>query len=430
MEQLDIGWYDQQLVCRATKLRRVTERTMKTIDIPALIIPWRKAIDAFAARGHSARSVLQEEKLVWRTLSRLSGRKGIMHLGRAIPVDSALRDLLLDFCRGVIRFEKPTWQLEPACCPTCSTRRQVPRVLRLEWTRQHMEVHQQRVAGILIGLAAGDENGGPTEMALRLAESLLERKCYEPDEVFARYLDWHREGSYDTGPVTGRVLAHVLDGISRANAVEQTDIELKGMTAGCNAAHRAGVLAMAPWLSIDALVDAARTEAHLTHHHPIAADAAIAVAVQCRDQVIGRSRFKRGHLGRISTQLHPEIQQALRGPSPTQAQIVEPDSPARKQLHAGGYSPGTLHTALAFARTPRYPAASLLAAKDFAGPDNYCPVLVGAFLGARFGAGAFEGHLRHHPRAHVARINEAAWGLADLWRPNQGNWIAARTSGE
>jgi hypothetical protein len=48
-------------------------------------------------------------------------------------------------------------------------------------------------------------------------------------------------------------------------------------------------------------------------------------------------------------------------------------------------------------------------------------VLVGAFLGARFGIEAFgDDQLRHHRPEHVARIRRVALGLADLWRPNEG----------
>lgn len=127
-----------------------------------------------------------------------------------------------------------------------------------------MDTYQDRVAGLLIGLAAGDENGGPTEMALRLAQSLLSCGRYDPDDVFARYLEWHRQGSYDTGTVACQVFDLAVAGLPAEAAARQVDIGLGGMTAGCNPAHRAGVLAMASWLSADELVEAARREARPT----------------------------------------------------------------------------------------------------------------------------------------------------------------------
>ena len=49
---------------------------------------------------------------------------------------------------------------------------------------------QDRCQGVLIGLAAGDRNGGPIRMAVRLAESLLERNGFDPADVVERYLRW------------------------------------------------------------------------------------------------------------------------------------------------------------------------------------------------------------------------------------------------
>ena len=363
MEQRDIGWYDRQVIRRALGLRSTTSRAMSAIEIPELLAARDRFREALAARGLSALSNLRAEHLLWSCLARLSGRRTVVvPAHRLLPLDSELVTLLIAFCREVLRFERPGWRLEPVHCPVCGGSGWAPRVLTLEWTRRHMKAHQQRVAGVLVGLAAGDENGGPTEMAVRLAESLLERRCYDPDDVFDRYLDWHREGSYDTGPVTGRVLGHALRGTPRAHAVEQVDGELKGMTAGCNAAHRAGVLAMASWLEISSLVEAARDEARLTHQHPIAADTAAAVAVRCRDEIMGRSRFAPRHLAMVAERLHPEVKEAVLGPRPSMQQLLDPSSPARSDLHRDGYSPGTLHAALAFSATARDPAEALAAA--------------------------------------------------------------------
>lgn len=428
MEQRNIGWYDRQLIRQALALRSTAERAMAAIEIPELLAAQDSFRDALAARGMVLRSTLRIQLVLWSCLARLLGKRAFVLPGNpSVRVDAELLCVLLAFCREVLRFERPRWRLERTWCPACGVNQQVPRLLRLEWMRQHMEEHQDRVAGVLIGLAAGDENGGPTEMALRLAESLLELRRYDPDDVFARYLDWHREGSYDTGPVTGRVLSHALRGMPRPRAVEQVDRELKGMTAGCNAAHRVGVLAMAPWLTILDLVEAAGEEARLTHHHPIAADSAVAVAARCRDEIMGSSRHAPHYLDAVSQRLHPEVKEAVLGPRPSLEQLLDPTSRARSRLHRDGYSPGTLHAALAFSTAERDPAQVLAAAKSFAGPANYCPVLVGAFLGARFGATAFDDdQLRHHPPEHIARVRRAARGLAELWSPNQELAMPAR----
>jgi hypothetical protein len=53
---------------------------------------------------------------------------------------------------------------------------------------------QDRCRGVLLGLAAGDRNGGPIRMVVRLAESLLELGRFDPTDILGRYLCWWREG--------------------------------------------------------------------------------------------------------------------------------------------------------------------------------------------------------------------------------------------
>ena len=144
-----------------------------------------------------------------------------------------------------------------------------------------------RCRGVLLGLAAGDRNGGPTELAVRLAESLAERSAFDGDDVLARYLAGWREGAFDTGPVAALVLERVACGVPVAKAVAQADRELGGQTAGCNPAHRAPPLAMAAFLGDDVLAECALREAALTHAHPLAGDVAAAVVVLCRALVRG-----------------------------------------------------------------------------------------------------------------------------------------------
>lgn len=45
---------------------------------------------------------------------------------------------------------------------------------------------QDRCRGVLLGLAAGDRNGGPIQMAVRLAENLHERGAFDLADVAGR----------------------------------------------------------------------------------------------------------------------------------------------------------------------------------------------------------------------------------------------------
>ena len=150
-----------------------------------------------------------------------------------------------------------------------------------------MSTLRSRVEGTLIGLAAGDRIGGPTRMALQLAASLLDRNGLDRDDIGARYLNWWKDGGFDTGTTAARVFSLVADGMSFEEAAARVDRERGGKTAGCNPAHRIAPLAM--WSSIPDrdLPGLARAEAALTHQDPLAGDVAAAVAVLCRNLIRG-----------------------------------------------------------------------------------------------------------------------------------------------
>ena len=105
---------------------------------------------------------------------------------------------------------------------------------------------KDRVEGVLLGLAAGDRNGGPIQMAVRLAESLVELNDVNVDDIGARYMDWWREGAFDTGPTVANVFTLVDSGLTFQAAAKQVHTETGEQTAGCNPAHRSTPLAMMP----------------------------------------------------------------------------------------------------------------------------------------------------------------------------------------
>eukprot|EP00727_Mastigamoeba_balamuthi_P003659 m51a1_g13290 putative zinc phosphodiesterase elac protein 2 (367) ;mRNA; r:24-2397 len=78
-----------------------------------------------------------------------------------------------------------------------------------------------RAAGCLLGLAAGDRNGGPVRMATRLAESLGSLRRFDRADVCARYLAWFRGPPYDDEAAidTGNTFASVFSILDADEAV-------------------------------------------------------------------------------------------------------------------------------------------------------------------------------------------------------------------
>lgn len=261
------------------------------------------------------------------------------------------------------------------------------------------EAIQDRVQGVLLGLAAGDRNGGPIRLALRLADSLIEQERFDPEDILRRYLAWWRSGGFDTGPVAARVFELTAAGVPAGEAPARVHRELGGLTAGCNPAHRAAPLAMTVFLSDETLPVAARQEAGLTHYDPLAGDVAAAVVALCRALVRGLDwsvALRRTAEGRsVATRA---------------ALLAEPAD----DLNRGGFAPEVLRAAVHFVGQQPHFAAALEAAIIFAGRANYCPVLVGAIGGARWGVARIPEQALAHC-ALLTEVRQRAEALAKAW---------------
>jgi ADP-ribosylglycohydrolase len=248
---------------------------------------------------------------------------------------------------------------------------------------------QDRCRGVLIGLAAGDQIGGPIRMAVRLAESLLECGGFDPADILSRYLAWWHEGAFDTGPVSDRALELIAAGMPALEATAQVHREFGGKTAGCNPAHRSPPLAMLASLADDDLAACVMGEARLTHHDSLAGEVAVAVNNLCRSLIRGDAwDMALRRCGKFAGQEEPG--------------------------NNGGFAPDVLRAALHFVGTSGHFAGALERSLAFAGAANYSPVLVGAVGGARWGASA----IPHPALAHVEilpRVRTTAAALAAGW---------------
>jgi ADP-ribosylglycohydrolase len=247
--------------------------------------------------------------------------------------------------------------------------------------------------GVLIGLAAGDRIGGPIRMAVRLAESLLDCGGFNAMNILERYLDWWGQGAFDTGPVSGRALELMSSGTPLVEAALQVHREFAGKTAGCNPAHRSAPLSMIASIPDNELANCAMNEARLTHHHPAAGEVAAIVNKLCRALIRGAS-----------------WDDAIR-----ECALTVPDEPG----NSGGFSPDVLQAAAFFVGTSTGFSEALDRSMAFAGNENYCPVLVGAIGGARWGASAISDFWLAHVDL-LPRVRAAAECLSAGWAMEAG----------
>lgn len=157
-------------------------------------------------------------------------------------------------------------------------------------------------AGCMLGLACGDALGAPfeggmlerltwrligqtqggqlrwtddTQMALDLAESLLDEKGVRADAIASRFASSYR-WSRGYGPGTARVLKRIRRGEPWESASRAVHAD---GSYGNGAAMRAPVLALYFAMDKARLIDAARTTARVTHAHPLGIEGAVLVAL-------------------------------------------------------------------------------------------------------------------------------------------------------
>ena len=252
---------------------------------------------------------------------------------------------------------------------------------------------EDRARGVLLGLTVGDRNGGPGAQALLLAESLAAHPRFHRKDVLERYLRWWGTEGFDTGPVADAVFDRLRQGQPLPDAVAAVHRASGGRTAGCAPAHRALPLAMSAALADTDLRTAAMSEASLTHHDPLAGEASAAAVRLCRALIRGR-----------------RWDQAIRDAGHNAPRPVQNALLGKAEISPGGHALEVLCAAACLAGDAGDAGAGLQISWAFAGAANYSPVLVGAFLGARFGADALPSDPRLTPR-----VRAAADALAQTW---------------
>lgn len=236
-------------------------------------------------------------------------------------------------------------------------------------------------------------------MAVQLAEGLGAADRFDSQAILQRYLGWWQTEGFDTGPIAAEVFKLISAGVAPADASAQVHAAYGGMTAGCNPAHRSAPLAMAAFLPDSSLPEYAQAEAALTHWHLLAGDVAAATVALCRALVQGCTWFAALQIAKTNR---------------TTATVAALDSAIKTPGRRDGFAPHVLQAAVHFVHTYHEFAAAIDAALLFAGPANYCPVLVGAIGGARWGAAQIEMRYLNHCTI-MPQVQAIAEKLAQSW---------------
>ena len=275
-----------------------------------------------------------------------------------------------------------------------------------------------RAKGCLVGLALGDDNGGPTAMMLRVLDYITYNKPWNMRDVEKQYLAWFKEDGYDAGLVTHKALELVDSGLSFNEAARQVDKELDGMTAGVSPAHRSIPLTLPyiawylrspnffeefPNTGFQEFQRAIEREAKLTHVHKEAAEISLAVNAICMYLILGKDIIDSMRFGLkfINENLRLNIEDNINARN-------------SNDLKSGGYAPDALTAALWFLFHTQTFEDAIEQSKEFAGAPNYCPVLVGSIGGAMYGYDEIKPHIKNISKDNIKVISSS---IDSIFRP-------------
>jgi ADP-ribosyl-[dinitrogen reductase] hydrolase len=245
--------------------------------------------------------------------------------------------------------------------------------------------------GEMLGLGPGDSAPG-TQMAFRLADSLIARGGFDPDDALSAYVSWYGTKPEGLDPATAEVLRRVSAG---ADSYAATSIVAESGGGGKTALARALPIAIAFAGHHEGLRDATIADAALTDFDPLTGKSALLMNQSIALLVTGGPRAFSDSLQDpldIDDRLQDVVLPAIGGVR----RIAEDLAPSE---------PGSVVTPIAVAFAAYFTTDSFQHGVEWAvnigGDAAANGAATGALLGARFGA-------THVPAAWIERLDARA----------------------
>jgi len=283
-----------------------------------------------------------------------------------------------------------------------------------------------RARGTLLGLACGDALGRPvefrspqridrefdrldemigggthdkpagtitddTELALRIAQSLVDRGGFDGADVAERFLGWYDSGPFDIGLMTADALSEIQSGTPWTEAGQTVwERRPEGQNAGNGSVMRCAPYGIAFADDPDRLVDVSKNSSAITHADP-------RCTFGCAVLNLTIAGFLREEPAPLATALDRVRSDAPNELCDALDPLANGDSP--ESLQNSGYVVHSLQTALHDALRADSAEDAIVTAVNRGGDADTIGAIAGAVAGARFGAAAL-------PERWLATIDE------------------------
>lgn len=291
---------------------------------------------------------------------------------------------------------------------------------------------RDRVRGCAVGAAVGDALGMPlefgprqplgrlvremkpgrvqagtftddTEMALALADSLLDRLPLDPDDLAQRFVAWYRAGPDDVGIHTRHVLSRIGAGEPWQKVVESVQRQ-KPDSAGNGSVMRCWPVALARWDDLDQLLADSRLQSQVTHPHP-----------ECE----AGSAFVNASIYHLLRGVAPaaavaEALEAAAVPLALREVIDRAPTNHREELANSGWVRHTLESAVWGLRTTDSFEEAVVQVVNLGGDADTAGAVAGALAGAAYGLEAIPARWRQALRGEWPLRSGELWGVAEF----------------
>lgn len=241
--------------------------------------------------------------------------------------------------------------------------------------REHGRLTEMQARGAH-GLPAGAITDD-TELALRLARSLVETAEFDPDDAAQRFATWFEGDPTGIGGMTRRALSRVATGDPWETAAEQVWTRSpEGQNAGNGSVMRCAPLAIRYVDDPSSLVEASATSSRLTHWDPRCAYGCVALNLV----VSGYLRDESDPVSAALDELADEAPQAVRVALHEAATTTDPT-----MLPVTGFVIDTLEAGVGHALLAESAEEAIVTAVNNGGDTDTVGAVAGAVAGARFG---------------------------------------------
>jgi len=270
-----------------------------------------------------------------------------------------------------------------------------------------------RVSGVLLGLACGDALGRPiefrsaetiasqfgtvtellgdgthgqpagtvtddTELALCIARSLVEHESFDGQDIAERFQEWYEGGPFDIGLMTADAIRKFQRGTSWRDAGREVwEHRGEGSNAGNGSVMRCAPHAIAFADDPSTLVQVSKRSSAITHYDPRCTYGCAILNGTIAGYLRGADSPLETALERVQADAPEELINALR---------PVPDGIDNAQLQPSGYVVHTLQTALYDALTAETATDAIVTAVNRGGDTDTLGAVTGALAGARFGS--------------------------------------------